>query len=257
MATLYLVATPIGNLEDITLRALRVLGEVGVLACEDTRHTGILLQRHGIRRPAVVFSHHEHNERHAAEQILAHLEAGRDVAICSNAGYPGISDPGYPAIALAVEAGHRIEVIPGAGAVSVALLSSGLPTASYTFKGFPPRKSGRRRAFLEQERELPHTLVFYESPFRLGRLLAEAYAVYGDRRAAVCLELTKQFERVRRGWLSELAQEFADVRVKGEAVLVVAGSHPKFAREDDAEGDQGSAAPDDPAADEADGPALV
>lgn len=247
MATLYLVATPIGNLEDVTLRAVRVLGEVTVLACEDTRHTGILLQRHGIRRPDVVFSHHEHNERRAAEQILAHLNAGRNVAVCSNAGYPGISDPGYCAIAQASAAGHRIEVVPGASAVPVALLASGLPLASYTFKGFPPRKSGRRRAYLDQERDLPHTLVFYESPFRLGRLLAEAYAAYGDRRAAVCLELTKQFERVHRGWLSELVPQFAEGRVKGEAVVVIAGAHPKFSRdpgmtasEDDEEGDEPS-----------------
>jgi 16S rRNA (cytidine1402-2'-O)-methyltransferase len=178
-----------------------------------------------------VFSHHEHNEDHAAAQILSHLEAGRDVAVCSNAGYPGLSDPGYTAVGLAVAAGHRIEVIPGASAIPAALLVSGLPTSSYTFKGFPPRRSGRRRVFLEQERDLPHTLVVYESPFRVAQLLAEALAVLGDRRAAVCLELTKQFERVHRGWLSELTQEFAGVRVRGEAVVVIAGNHPKFGRD--------------------------
>ncbi len=246
MATLYIVATPIGNLEDVSLRALRVLREVGVLACEDTRHTAILLQRHGLPRPAIVFSHHEHNERRAAEQILGHLDAGRDVAVCSNAGYPGISDPGYDAIALASAAGHRIEVIPGASAVPVALLASGLPTSSYTFKGFPPRKPGRRRAFLEQERELPHTLVIYESPYRLGRLLAEALEVLGDRRAAVCLELTKQFERVHRGWLSELAPQFAEGKVKGEVVVVVAGSHPKFSRDDEDDDNEDLGVPSTP-----------
>jgi 16S rRNA (cytidine1402-2'-O)-methyltransferase len=237
MSTLYLVATPVGNLEDITLRALRVLGSVPVLACEDTRHTGILLQRHGLPRPGIVFSHHEHNEDRAAAQILSHLEAGRDVAVCSNAGYPGISDPGYSAVGLAVGAGHRIEVIPGASAVPLALLLSGLPTSSYTFKGFPPRRGGRRQAFLEQERDLPHTLVVYESPFRVSQLLGAALAALGDRRAAVCLELTKQFERVQRGWLSELAREFDGVRVRGEVVVVIAGNHPKFCRQASEEGD--------------------
>ena len=259
MSTLYLVATPIGNLEDISLRAIRVLGEVPVLACEDTRRTGVLLQRHGIRRPAVCFSHHEHNEARAAAQILAHLDAGRDVAVCSNAGYPGLSDPGYSAVSLAVAAGHRIEAIPGASAIPLALLVSGLPTSSYTFKGFLPRKSGRRCAALAQERDLPHTLVLFESPFRLGRLLAEALDVLGDRRAAVCLELTKQFERVHRGWLAALAPEFAEVRVKGEAVVVIAGSHPKFSRAE-ADGGGGDGDGDEDTGDEGgddaeDGPA--
>jgi len=231
MATLYLVATPIGNLEDMTLRGLRVLGSVSVLACEDTRRTAVLLQRHGLPRPQTVFSHHEHNEDRAAAQILSHLDAGRDVAICSNAGYPGISDPGFTAVTLAVAAGHRVEVVPGASAVPVALLVSGLPPSSYTFKGFPPRRPGRRRAFLKQEESLPHTLVLYESPFRLASLLGDALAVLGDRRAAVCLELTKQFERVQRGWLSELAVAFDGVRVRGEAVVVIAGRHPKFCRD--------------------------
>jgi 16S rRNA (cytidine1402-2'-O)-methyltransferase len=230
MSTLYLVATPIGNLEDISLRALRVLGEVQVLACEDTRRTAVLLQRHGVRRPEICFSHHEHNEARAAAQVLTHLDAGRDVAVCSNAGYPGISDPGYSAVALALAAGHRVEAIPGASAIPLALLVSGLPTSSYTFLGFLPRKSGRRNAVLAQQRDLPHTLVLYESPLRVGRLLAEAGEVLGDRRAAVCLELTKQFERVHRGWLTALAQEFASLRVKGEATVVIAGNHPKFSR---------------------------
>ena len=237
MATLYIVATPIGNLEDVTLRALRVLGEVEVLACEDTRRTANLLQRHGVSRPRVVFSSHEHNEQRAAERICGYLGQGLNVAVCSNAGYPGISDPGYRAVSMAVEDGHRIEVIPGASAVPVALIVSGLPTSSYTFRGFAPRKSGQRCTFLGQDRETSHTLVLYESPHRLGRLLADAKTALGDRRAAVCLELTKQFERVHRGWLSDLAAEFAEAKVKGEAVVVIAGNHPKFVRSpDDADG---------------------
>ncbi|MFW5857974.1 MAG: 16S rRNA (cytidine(1402)-2'-O)-methyltransferase [Planctomycetota bacterium] len=230
MATLTLIATPIGNLEDITLRAIRVLGSLPALACEDTRVTQRLLDRHGIARPATVFSYHEHNEARAGRRIVELLDAGTDVGLCSNAGYPGVSDPGYRAAAEAVEAGHRVEVVPGAGAVEPALLASGLPTSSFTFKGFPPRKGGKRRSFLAADAEAPHTLILYESPYRLGKLLADALVVLGDRRAAVCLEITKKFERVERGWLADLAAAFADRTVKGEAVVVIAGRHEKFLR---------------------------
>jgi len=238
LATLYIVATPIGNLGDLTYRAAETLRQVDALACEDTRHTMIVLNRCEIPRPGIVFSHHEHNEEYATQRILGLLAEGRTVAICSNAGYPGISDPGFRAIQLAVEAGHRIDVIPGVSAVPVALLVSGLPSSSYTFRGFPPRKSGRCRTFLAQDRDLPHTQIFYESPFRIGKFLALAHEELGNRRAAVCLELTKLHERVHRGWLADLAAEFADVKVKGEAVIVVAGNHPKFSQDEDSEGDE-------------------
>jgi 16S rRNA (cytidine1402-2'-O)-methyltransferase len=228
---LYLVATPIGNLEDLTLRARRVLGEVEALACEDTRVTRRLFQRHEIPWPGQVFSYHEHNEERAGTALLAALGEGKSVALCTNAGYPGISDPGYRAAAATLEAGHALEVLPGAGAVEVALLLSGLPTSSFTFKGFPPRKSGKRRSFLAADADAPHTLILYESPYRLGKLLADALAVLGDRRAAVCLELTKRHERAVRGWLSELAADFAAGKTKGEAVVVIAGRHEKFIRE--------------------------
>lgn len=230
MATLHLIATPIGNLEDITLRALRLLGELDALACEDTRVTGRLLERHGVGRPETLFSYHEHNEDRAGARIRELLDGGTDVGLCTNAGYPGVSDPGYRAVALALEGGHRVEPVPGAGAVTPALLASGLPTSSYTFKGFPPRKGGKRRSFLAADRDAPHTLVVYESPYRVGKLLADALAVLGDRRAAVCLELTKKFERAERGWLSDLAAAFADKTVKGEVVVVIAGNHEKFVR---------------------------
>jgi len=231
MGTLYVIATPIGNLEDVTLRALRLLGEVDALACEDTRHTPKLLDRHNIPKPKTVFSCHEHNEQRASQRILELLGEGRSVGLCTKAGYPGISDPGYRVVAAALDAGFRVEVIPGAGAVEAALLASGLPTSSYTFKGFAPRKSGRRKTFIEMERDRPHTLVFFESPHRVGKLLGDACEVLGDRMAAVCVELTKKFERVRRGFLSDLCREFEDKRVRGEVTVVIAGHHPKFTRE--------------------------
>jgi 16S rRNA (cytidine1402-2'-O)-methyltransferase len=230
MATLYLIATPIGNLEDVSLRALRILGEVPVLACEDTRTTRVLLDRHKIARPGRILSYREHNEQRAAPGILKLLLAGEDVALCSDAGYPGVSDPGYRLVALAVEHGIHIDVIPGAGAVEPALLASGLPPSSFTFKGFPPRKPGPRRRFLEMEAALPHTLVFFESPLRTGLLLETALAVLGDRRAAVCIELTKKFEEVARGWLSELSARFREEKIRGEVTIVIAGSNRKFVR---------------------------
>jgi 16S rRNA (cytidine1402-2'-O)-methyltransferase len=226
------IATPIGNLEDLTFRAKRVLGEVDALACEDTRHTRILLDRYEIPRPKLLFSCQEHNEDRAAQRILGLLESGQNVGLCSNAGYPGISDPGYLVISRAALSGFAIEVVPGASAVPMALLSSGLPASSFTFKGFPPRKPGRRRAFLEAERDLPHTLVLYESPNRLSALLQAALEVLGNRQAAVCIELTKMFENVQRGSLSALAREFEDVKVKGEVAVVIAGNNPKFISED-------------------------
>ncbi len=230
MATLYVVATPIGNLEDMSHRATRVLGEAGVIACEDTRKTRVLLDRYGIRPRARMLSYHAHNETQAGRKILKILSQGQDVALCSNAGYPGISDPGFRIITAALEQGRRLEVIPGAGAVQPALLSSGLPTSSYTFKGFAPRKPGPMRRFLEMDSALPHTLILYESPHRLGSLLKMALSVLGDRRAAVCVELTKKFESVHRGWLADLAEEFADRKVRGEVTIVIAGNHPKLVR---------------------------
>ena len=237
MGCLFIIATPIGNLQDMTPRAMTTLRELDVLACEDTRHTGQLLTLLDIPRPPVVVSNHEHNERHMAAKIVSWLDEGKKVGICSDAGYPVISDPGYPAVVAAIAAGHDVVAIPGASAVPLALISSGLPSSSYTFKGFPPRKPGRRRSFLAMDSELPHTLVFYESPFRIGKLLADALEVYGDRQAAVCMELTKQFERVHRGSLATLAADFADRKIKGEAVVVIAGNKAKFlaSHEDEAE----------------------
>jgi 16S rRNA (cytidine1402-2'-O)-methyltransferase len=207
---------------------VRTLGELTALACEDTRHTRILFEAHGIASPRIILSYREKNEQQAESKILGLLKEGLSVGICSDAGYPGISDAGYRLISRAVEEGFEIEVLPGAGAVEPALLSSGLPTSSFTFKGFPPRKPGVRRRFLTQDKDQPHTLIFYESPFRVAALLRDALEVYGDRRAAVCIELTKKFERIHRGTLSELCAQFTDTTIRGEVTVVIAGNHPKF-----------------------------
>jgi 16S rRNA (cytidine1402-2'-O)-methyltransferase len=201
VATLYIIATPIGNLEDITHRAVRVLGEIGVLACEDTRMTRRIFDRYEIEVPSTVFSYHEHNEERAGKRVLGFLREGVDVALCTDGGCPCISDPGYRVIKEALENGYLVEVLPGPSAVSTALMASGLATSSYTFKGFPPRKSGARKRFLEEELDAAHTLVLFESPYRIGKLLADAHEVLGNRLAAVCVELTKKFERVHRDYL--------------------------------------------------------
>ena len=232
MSRLFVIATPIGNLADASPRMVETLKSLEALACEDTRHTGNLLKLLGIEKPQMLFSNHEYNERQTAARIVGLLDAGKDVGICRDAGYPLISDPGYPAVRAAIEAGHTIVPIPGASAIPLALIISGLPCSSYTFKGFAPKKPGARRTFLEMEKEVPHTLVFYESPFRIGKFLEEAYEVYGNRQAAVCLELTKQFERCSRGPLIDLVQEYKEKNVKGEAVIVIAGNNPKFTAEE-------------------------
>lgn len=230
MGILYIVATPIGNLEDITYRAARVLGEVDVLACEDTRLTRRIFERYQINPPRTIFSYHEHNEESAGKRILGLLDEGLSVALCTDGGYPGISDPGYRIVSACHEAGHNVVVLPGAGAVCLAIVASGLPTSSYTFKGFPPRKSGQRKRFLAEESALPHSLVLFESPFRIAALLKDALEALGDRRAAVCVELTKKFETIHRGYLSELVETFSAKPARGEITVVIAGNHPKFLR---------------------------
>jgi 16S rRNA (cytidine1402-2'-O)-methyltransferase len=190
----------------------------------------VLLDHFGIERPADFVSYRQGNEERTGARLLAWLQQGRTVALCSDGGYPGISDPGYRLVALAAEHGVAIDVLPGASAVPLALIHSGLPTSSYTFKGYPPRKPGARRRFFESERELPHTLIVFESPMRVASTLRAAYAVLGDRKACVCAELTKLHQRVERGYLGELAAAFECLRVRGEVTLVIAGSHPKMAR---------------------------
>ncbi|MBF0277320.1 MAG: 16S rRNA (cytidine(1402)-2'-O)-methyltransferase [SAR324 cluster bacterium] len=228
---LFIICTPIGNLEDMTFRAVRILGSLDALACEDTRQTRKIFDRYEIPRPNNIFSYHEHNAEKAGKQILAFLKQGNCVGLCSDAGYPGISDPGYRIISTSLEEGYSVEVIPGPGAVSIALVSSGLSTASYTFKGFPPSKSGQRKKFLEAEKESLHTLVFFESPYRINRFLSDAYQVLGNRKAAVCVELTKKFERVHRAFLKDLSEDFEQRKTKGEITVVISGNNPKFIKE--------------------------
>lgn len=226
---LHVVATPIGNLGDLSPRALDILKQADLIACEDTRRTWALLSAFQIARPEMI-SYRQGNEEQIGARILREVQAGREVALCSDGGYPGISDPGYRLIRQAVQAQIPYDIIPGASAVNVALLMSGLSTSSFTFKGFPPRKPGALHRFFEEERELPHTLICFESPFRIGPTLRAAFEVLGDREAAVCIELTKLHERVARGFLSDLLPQFEGKPVKGEVALVIAGNNAKFAR---------------------------
>lgn len=218
---LYLVATPIGNLEDITLRALRILREVDVIACEDTRHTGRMLQHFGISKPLV--SYHEHNERERALELTARMAKGESVALVSDAGTPGISDPAYRIVTAAIEQGIAVVPIPGPVALITALIAAGLPTDAFLFAGFLPSKQQARRARLEELQTQRATLVLYEAPHRLRETLADAVAILGDRQAVVARELTKLYEEFVRGTLSELAERFATQEPRGEQVLVIAG----------------------------------
>jgi 16S rRNA (cytidine1402-2'-O)-methyltransferase len=222
---LYLVATPIGNLGDISHRALETLRAVDVVASEDTRKTGFLLKHFDIKKPQISF--HEHNERRRGERIIELLRQGKDVAVVTDAGTPGIADPGFTIVRRALQEGLELTMIPGPAALIMALVLSGLAVHSFTFRGFPPRKGGPRRRFLEVDARSPHTLIFYESPYRIEALLRDALAVYGDRQAALANDLTKMFEHVERGSLSELLAALGTGKLRGEYVLAVAGAEDK------------------------------
>ena len=217
--TLYLVATPIGNLEDITLRAIRTLKECDRVAAEDTRRTGQLLKHFEISKP--LLSYHKFNEAKRSEQILERLQAGESIALVSDAGSPGISDPGQRVVAAAVTAGLRVEAVPGSCALVGALTASGLPTDEFHFIGFLPRKSGQRMRKLESLLETPGTLVIYESPFRIEKLAGELEKVFPDRTVVVARELTKKFEEFLRGTPAELVKLLAGRSLKGEIVALV------------------------------------
>ncbi len=220
---LYLVPTPIGNLEDITLRALRMLKEVDLIACEDTRTSGILLARYEIRTPTI--SYHEHNERRRTPDLVERMQAGQRIALISDAGSPGISDPGFYLVRACKQRDIPVEALPGPTAVIPALTVSALPAERFVFEGFLPAKKGRRSR-LEALRDEPRTMVFYESPHRAAATMNQFADVFGpDRPAAVAREMTKKFEEIRRGTIGELAAFLAEQpKVRGEIVLVVAGA---------------------------------
>jgi 16S rRNA (cytidine1402-2'-O)-methyltransferase len=227
MSTLYLVATPIGNLDDISARALRILGEVGLIAAEDTRHTAKLLQRYDIRTPCI--SYHEHNKLVRLERILEALESG-DVALVSDAGTPALNDPGYELVRACLDAGHEISPIPGACAPIAALVASGLPTDSFLYLGYLPRKSNDRERLLKQVASLPYTLIFLEAPHRLAETVDHLQAVLGDRQVALARELTKLHEEIYRGSLGQARQHLNENPPRGEFTLVIAGSTSQTAR---------------------------
>lgn len=219
---LYLVPTPIGNLQDITLRALNILKEVDLIACEDTRTSGKLLNHFDVQTPRI--SYHDHNERGRTPQLIEKMKAGQKVALISDAGSPGISDPGFYLVRACLEAEISVQALPGPTAIIPALTISGLPTERFTFEGFLPVKKGRQTR-LKQLLEESRTMVFYESPHRIRKTLANFTETFGeDRRAAVVREISKTFEEARHGSLAELNNYFATQnKIRGEFVIVVAG----------------------------------
>jgi len=218
---LYLVSTPIGNLGDISQRALDTLRTVDFVISEDTRKTGMLLKHFNIKKPQISFR--EDNEERALPKILALLDESKSMALVTDAGTPGISDPGFLLVRSVLQAGLPLTAIPGPTALIPALILSGLAVHSFTFRGFAPRKPGARRRFLEVDAASPHTLIYYESPYRLAAFLDDALAVFGNRRAAIANDLTKMFETMYRGLIGELIERFKTEPIRGEYVVVIEG----------------------------------
>ncbi|HTL47875.1 MAG TPA: 16S rRNA (cytidine(1402)-2'-O)-methyltransferase [Verrucomicrobiae bacterium] len=219
---LTIVPTPIGNMRDITLRALDALKDADCIACEDTRHSGRLLQHFEIKKPLLSF--HEHSTENKRVEILDRLGRGENVALISDAGMPLISDPGFDLVRAALERGIKVEVLPGAQAAVTALVASGLAPDAFAFLGFLPQKAQKRKKEIERVSGYEETLIFYESPYRLAKSLADLFEVLGNREAAVARELTKKFEEVARGTLAQLLEKFSKREAKGEIVIVVAGA---------------------------------
>lgn len=219
--TLYLVATPIGNLADITHRALQVLSAVDLIACEDTRHTHKLLSHYAITTKTI--SYHEHNEQQRATELIERLKQGSNIAVVSDAGTPSISDPGFRLVRAAIENEIAVVPVPGPSALITALIAAGLPTDEFFFAGFLPSRSSARRARLAELQSVPGTLIIYEAPHRLAATLRDAYEILGEREAVVARELTKLHEEIRRGRLSELSVDYADHQqdIRGEIVVLI------------------------------------
>ncbi len=219
--TLFVVATPIGNLEDITFRAVRILSEVDLIAAEDTRHTKILLIKYQINTPMT--SYHKFNIKTKTQHLIDLLKQGKNIALVSDSGMPGVSDPGHEVIRESADQNIRVEVIPGPSAAITALVVSGLPTDRFVFEGFLPKKPGKKNKKLNGLKSEAGTIIIYESPFRLVKTLEDIRAVMGDRQVAVCRELTKKFEEVIRGTAGEVIEKINGKKVRGEIVLVVSG----------------------------------
>ena len=234
-STLYLVATPIGNLEDITLRALRTLKDCDLVAAEDTRRTGQLLKHFGISKPMA--SCFKWNEAKKSQEILERLKRGEKIALVTDAGSPGISDPGERVIKAAIEQGFRVEPVPGPTALIAALTASGLPTGEFHFIGFLPHKPGQRRKKLQSLKQLEATLVLYESPYRIARLLEELRDLFGQRKIVLARELTKKFEEFLRGTPAQLLEQMAKRSAKGEFVVIISGIDPDSDALDGADSD--------------------
>jgi len=226
---LFVVATPIGNLEDITFRAVRILSEADLIAAEDTRHTKILLAKYNINTPMT--SYHKFNIKAKTPHLINFLKEGKNVALVSDAGTPGISDPGYEIIRESVNQGIRIEPVPGPSAAITALAVSGLSTDRFVFEGFLPKKPGKKRKRLEELKKETRTIIIYESPFRVVRTLQDISDSMGDRQVAICRELTKKFEEIIRGKAGEVKEKLMKRGLKGEVVLVVEGSGQETQRE--------------------------
>ena len=229
MGTLFIVATPIGNLEDITFRALRILSEVDLIAAEDTRQTRILLSKYNINTPMT--SYHKFNIKSKTPRLISLLKEGKNMALVSDSGMPGVSDPGHEIIREAVDQNIRVEVIPGPSAVITALVASGLPTEKFVFEGFLPKRPGKKVKKLKELKSEKGTTIIYESPYRLVKTLEEIKKTLGDRRVAVCRELTKKFEEIIRGKAGEVLEKFKRQRPKGEVVVVIEGSSQASQRE--------------------------
>ena len=219
--TLYLVATPIGNLADITHRAIQVLSDVDLIACEDTRHTHKLLNHYGLYTKTI--SYHEHNEQQRAAELIDRLKQGTNIAVVSDAGTPSISDPGYRLVRAAIDNEIPVVPVPGPSALVTALIAAGLPTDEFFFAGFLPSRTSARRARLNELQSVPGTLIFYEAPHRLAATLKDAYEILGEREAVVARELTKLHEEIRRGRLSQLTADYADEKqdIRGEIVVLI------------------------------------
>ncbi|MEA2031011.1 MAG: 16S rRNA (cytidine(1402)-2'-O)-methyltransferase [candidate division Zixibacteria bacterium] len=227
--TLFLVPTPIGNMGDISRRAIEILSDVNTIACEDTRHSGTLMKKLGLKKKLI--SYHEFNESSRALQLIDVLLEGNSIAVITDAGSPGVSDPAYRVVRAAIDSGIEVVPLPGSSAIIPALTASGLPTDRFFFEGFLPNKSGARRTRLKKLQDIPYTLIFFESPHRVIKCLTDIKTVFGNRQACLAREITKLHEQFLRGSINDILKTISEHSIKGEIVLVIAGDAYKISRE--------------------------